>query len=311
MRRKERYIKNLIDTADVIEGFNYWYDKLLAFCLSMFEYKNLPSTLSSYEIESNLILTGHCTIFESDGELITNESVLFGNDLYLQPTNATTAVINRHNPTLRINHTFKKYGQKGKNAVTFYNSILKEYTLGFKTDSSLNTFISRYARQLADIESTISIYTVSIRDSYIPASDDAKTKESLLSFYKKRALGKRAIVADNSIVPLLKSIDISSGKNVKDGLNDLLIARDKILESFYRDIGVKFYNPKKAQVGEAETEANNNLLLINTADLYNARIKGIAETNDMFGTNIEVDFSESFKRMRQSATENTTESEVK
>ena len=307
MKRKEKNIKQLIDTADVISGFNFWYDRLLAFCLSMFEYKNLPKTLNSYEIESNLILTGHCTIFESDGEIITNQSALFGNDLYLQPTNATTAVINRHNPTLRINHIFNSYGQKGKNAITFYNSILKEYTLGLKTDSSLNGFISRYARQLADIDSTISIYTVSIRDTYIPTSDDSKTKESLLTFYNKRALGKRAIVSDNSIVPLLKSIDISSGKNVKDGLNDLLIARDKILESFYRDIGVKFYNPKKAQVGKAETEANNNLLLINTADLYNARIKGIDEVNSMFKTNIEVDFSESFKRMR----DNATESEVK
>lgn len=307
MKRKEKNIKQLIDTADVISGFNFWYDRLLAFCLSMFDYKNLPNTLSSYEIESNLILTGHCTIFESDGEIITNQSVLFGNDLYLQPTNATTAVINRRNPTLRINHIFNSYGQKGKNAITFYNSILKEYTLGLKTDSSLNNFISRYARQLADIDSTISIYTVSIRDTYIPTSDDSKTKESLLTFYNKRALGKRAIVSDNSIVPLLKSIDISSGKNVKDGLNDLLIARDKILESFYRDIGIKFYNPKKAQVGEAETEANNNLLLINTADLYNARIKGINEVNSMFKTNIEVDFSDSFKRMR----DNAIESEVK
>ena len=50
MKRKEKNIKQLIDTADVISGFNFWYDRLLAFCLSMFDYKNLPNTLSSYEI---------------------------------------------------------------------------------------------------------------------------------------------------------------------------------------------------------------------------------------------------------------------
>ena len=296
-RKNEKDFNKCFDIANVESGCIYWFDKLLAFCMSMFEWRNLPLTLPSYEIESNLILTGHCTVFESDGEIITNKTYLYGDDLYLQPTNATSAVINRPNKRIRINHIFNKYGSTGINGITFYNSILKEYTLGIPTDSSLKTFLLRYARLLADIDSTISIKTVSLRDTYIPTATDGKVKAQLEEFYEKRANGERYIIIDDNILPNLSTVNINDSQS-KEDLNSLLIAKDKILEQFFRDIGVKFYNPKKAQVTETEVESNDNLLVISTDDLFKARLKGCEQINDMFGIKASVDFSDTFKKMR-------------
>ena len=57
---------------------------------------------------------------------------------------------------------------------------------------------------------------------------------------------------------------------------------------FYRDIGIRMYNPKRAQVTESELESNDQLLLICHDDMLKCRQEGIEKVNNMFGTNISV-----------------------
>jgi hypothetical protein len=73
-----------------------------------------------------------------------------------------------------------------------------------------------------------------------------------------------------------------------------LLAKDKILEQFFRDLGIRFYNPKKAQVNEEEIEATTQLLVINTDDMLKARQEGIARVNKHFGLNISVRLNDKF-----------------
>ena len=105
--------------------------------------------------------------------------------------------------------------------------------------------------------------------------------------------GKRAIVTDSSIIENFRNVDISKS-NIKDGVNDWLIARDKILEQFYRDLGVRMNNPKKAQVNEEEIESNDQMLLISMDDMLKSRKEGIEKVNNMFGTNISVSINDKF-----------------
>ena len=156
-----------------------------------------------------------------------------------------------------------------------------------KSDGGLNTFIQRYARQLADIESTINIYAVNSRLVSIPVSNDNAVIESLKAFFKNLAYGKRAIVSDSSIIENFRNVDINR-TSVKDGINDWLIARDKVLEQFYRDLGIRMTNQKKAQVNTDEVESNDQLLLISSDDMLKARKEGLEKVNNMFGTEIEV-----------------------
>lgn len=277
--KMNKYLKTMYDVSDVRRGYDYWYFKLLDLIMNMFEYRNLPPGISKRDLELNLLITGHATIIaKKDGTMFTPLTNLYGYDEYYQPTKAVFA-----NPVVI---TSKEY-TIGEDCTVVYNNSLQDSIFYVKADSGLNTFIQRYARQLADIESTINIYTVNSRLTSIPVSNDNAVMESLKNFFKNLTIGKRAIVSDSSIIENFRNVDINR-TGIKDGVNDWLIARDKILEQFYRDLGIRMTNQKKAQVNTDEVESNDQLLLISSDDMLKARKKGYEETNNMFGTNIEV-----------------------
>ena len=278
---KDRKIEKVYDVADVIDGYYYWFWKLFNFCLTIFEYKNLPESLPAREIESNLMMTGHCIIFPDMADLVTCKTSLYGFDRYYNPTNAIFANVRMREKTLDI----------GVNCEIIYNSSLKDNVLYIPSDGSMMSFIKRYSRMLADVESSMDIYMVNSRLTSFPVASSDSVMQNLKLFFKKLKRGERGIISDDSIIQQFRSVDIS----VHDGVNDWLVARDKILEMFFRDIGVKFYNPKKAQVSEDELQVNNQMLVISLDDMLKERERGIERVNKMFATNISVDISESFK----------------
>lgn len=283
--RMKKYIENLYDVSDIKTGFDFWYFKLFNILLDMFEYKNMPSGLNKREIELNLMMTGHaCIIAKNDGTLFTPLTNLYGYDEYYQPTYAVFA-----NPVVRMTKRFTL----DQDCIVIYNNSLKDSFYYIKTDSGLDTFVKRYARQLADIESTANIYAVNSRLTSIPVSNDENVIQSIKLFFDKLAIGKRSIVADNNIVEKFRSVDINR-TGIKDGINDWLIARDKILEQFYRDLGVNMYQPKKAQVTDDEVDANDQMLLISTDDMLKSRKEGLEKVNNMFGTDIQVRLNPKF-----------------
>ena len=283
--RMKKYIENLYDVSDIKTGFDFWYFKLFNILLDMFEYKNMPSGLNKREIELNLMMTGHaCIIAKNDGTLFTPLTNLYGYDEYYQPTYAVFA-----NPVVRMTKRFTL----DQDCIVIYNNSLKDSFYYIKTDSGLDTFVKRYARQLADIESTANIYAVNSRLTSIPVSNDENVIQSIKLFFDKLAIGKRSIVADNNIVEKFRSVDVNR-TGIKDGINDWLIARDKILEQFYRDLGVNMYQPKKAQVTDDEVDANDQMLLISTDDMLKSRKEGLEKVNNMFGTDIQVRLNPKF-----------------
>ena len=206
------------------------------------------------------------------------------------------------NPVIQSGKEYKI----GEDCEVIYNSSLYNNILYVPSDGSMLTFLSRYARQLADIESTINIYAVNSRLTSIPVTDDQNVTNSIKAFFKKLAFGERAIVTDNNIVENFRNIDINR-TNVVDGINDWIIARDKILEMFFRDIGLKMYNPKKAQVTEDEVEANTQILIISTDDMLKERQKGVERVNDMFGTSISVKLNPKYESELDERTVNENE----
>ena len=294
IERLNHSIKKMYSVNEVDAGYNYWFFKLLGIVIDMFDYEGLPKGLSKRELELNLIMTGHAAIIKkSTGNYFSPLSHLYGYDENYQPTWMVFA-----NPVVMRPYQYTI----GKDTEVIYNSSLKDSIYYVKADAGLSTFISRYARQLADIEATINIYTVNARLVSIPVTNDNSVKESIKLFFKNLVLGKRAIVSDSSIVEKFRNIDINRS-NVKDGVNDWLLARDKILEQFYRDLGIKMNNQKKAQVNEEEVEANDQLLLINTHDMLAAREEGLQKINELFGLNISVKLNPLFdvQAVRESA----------
>lgn len=276
----------VFDNTKVIDGVYFWFNKLLSVCLDIFKYDGLPPYLPQKELETNLLLQrdGHALIFwTAKYGVVTCWSELYDYDIYYQPTKATYA-----QPVLGSGHK-----TIGENCCVIYNNKLGHQVYTYYTDGGLRSFIGRYARMLADIDATIAIYTINKRVTDFPIAKNDKVKKSLSEFFKQLRSGKNAIISDECIIEGFKTIERGGDRN-SDKLGDLLLAKEKILEGFFRDLGVRFYNPKKAQVTEDEVESNTQLLVINTSEMLESRQEGLKKVNEMFGTNINVKLNEKF-----------------
>lgn len=278
-------VNSMYDVSDVKTGYDYWWYKILNLLLQMFEYEDLPESLPAREIELNLLLTGHCCIIPvNDGSLFAPLSSIYDFDRYYQPTHMVFA-----NPVINSNREYTIH----KDCEIIYNSSLKDSIWYIPADDGLFTFIGRYARQLADIEATLNIYMVNSRLTAIPVTEDNSVAQSIKGFFKALTAGRREIITDSSLIENFRNVDILK-TNIKDSANDWLVARDKILEQMYRDLGIRMYNPKRAQVTESELESNDQLLLIAAEDMLKSRQEGIERVNNMFGTEIRVSLNEKF-----------------
>ena len=200
IQKMNEYIKRLYDVSDIKIGFDYWYFKLFNILLNIFQYEGVPSGLSQREIELNLLMTGHAVIIaKKDGTLFTPLTSLFGYDEYYQPSKAAFA-----NPVVILAKTY----DIGVDCEVIYNNKLKDSLYYIKADSGLSTFVSRYARQLADIESTANIYAVNARLTSYPVTSDGSVTESLKQFFKNLTMGKRAIIADDTIIEKFRNVYI-------------------------------------------------------------------------------------------------------
>lgn len=292
-KRLKDTIESMYDVADVKVGFDYWFFKLLNFCLTIFEYDNLPESLPKREIELNLLLTGHAVIFTDKADIVTACTTLYNFDRYYNPVQAVFAQPRMTSKTLYLDNSIEAHKQ---NAVVIYNNDIKDNIFYIPADGGLLTFISRYARRLADLESSENIYAVNSRLTSFPVGSTDSVIANIKKFFNSLILGKREVIVDDAIINSFRNIDIVRS-NIKDSINDILIARDKILEQFFRDIGVKFFaDNKKAQLTDNEVEADNQLLLISLESMLKSRQEGINAVNEFYGTNIGVRISDNFNR---------------
>lgn len=284
IKETKKLLKTMYNVRDVETGYWFWFWKLYNLVIDIFDYENLPENISKIDIENNLILLGYCGIIDKGGKLYAPFTRIFDYDVNYQPTKLVFA-----NSRLIDYRTFTI----GENCEVIYNTSMRYRVWNLKVDGGLVTFIGRYARQLADVEATLNIYTVNSRITSYPTADGDKMASSIKAFFDKITLGENAVISDDAIINRFRNVDINRA-NIRDGVNDWLIARDKILEQFYRDIGVRMNNPKKAQVNEEEIEANDQLLLISIDDMFKARAEGLERVNNMFGTDIRVSINERF-----------------
>lgn len=297
IRKIKKDIALMYDVAAVPAGFDYWFFKLLNYCLGIFQYDGLPATLPGREIEMNLILTGHAVIFNNEkiGGPITTRTALFGFDVYNRPTKAVYG-----NPVIK-----SKTLIFGENSEVIYNNRIQGNVLTEQeVDSGLNTYIKRYARLLADIESTIDIRIVNSRMTAYQVANGQAMAEQLKAFNAQVESGKRAILTDNPYIEAFRNVDIA-GKTDTERVNDLLIARDKILASFFREIGIKMTDlQKRAQLTDDEVNADDQLLLINPLDMLQERKEGLERVNRMFNTDITVKINPAYDRREETLDDN-------
>lgn len=297
-------LKNMYDVADVSEGFKYWFFKFLGFALSIFEYENLPESIPSRELELLFILQGYATPFyDNKGFPVAVPTNIYGYDKYYTPNTGTygNAII----PTKTL--YFQNNTEHKQNAVLMFNNDIHTNVFYLRSDGALLSLIQRYARRMADLEASENIYTVKTRFGNAPVGSTESVRNSIMNFVNKICLGRFDTITDDSIINCFRTVDF--GNKTNENLMTFATARDKIIEQFFRDIGVKMANQKKAQVTSNEVESDEQLLLISIDDMLKTRKQGLKDFNAFFHTNATVKINPKYNRAN--FTESKTETENK
>lgn len=269
--RFQAYVKN--KDASV----NHIIDNYLIKTQSMFVYENLPETIPQDELEHLLQVGGNCFVTKVGEDLYA----LAGNpggepDAYNRPTKYIVA-----NPALKLT---------------------KEYTIGedgvlMKNDYSMTgllPLLGKYAVLLTD--STISLNTVAVlsRITLLLSASDDKTKQSADLFIKKILDGDFSVIGENAF---LKGVNLQtppSGNSLQ--LTQLIELVQYYKANLLNELGLNAnYNMKRERLNQGEVGMNVDALLPFVDNMLTERKKAVDAINEMYGTEITVELSSSWK----------------
>ena len=269
------YNSKLYPVKNVKRGYHFYVKMLFEKCLGIFKYYNLPESLPAEEIEKRLIWFGFCGVFKHEKYgIVCADGGLSGYDQYYRPTEFLFA-----QPVL--GSASKKIGD---NCVIIYNTqsdVINPY--GFRE------LIKRYARLLADIDSSIDIQIINSRATKLNSVADDMTAKSVKICMDKLEEGETYTVNRNSILDNWNTKDWNTAH--PDQLEKLIDAKQSLLNAFLEEIGVKSINEKRERMITNEVSADNQLLMVNTDDLLYKRKMGVKQINEMFETNIKVELN--------------------
>ena len=153
--------------------------------------------------------------------------------------------------------------------------------------------IHQYAVKLAHADVSLIMCIINHRlDSGIPVAKSQKHLESIKRLQRKTFNGEYGVLADIGDIGL-EYIKITNGSS--EDITKLYEVREKLIKSFYADIGVRSAFEKNNNTVVDEITSDQSFLLLNIADMLEQRKKGCEEVNRLFGTNWSVDLAPEIK----------------
>ena len=243
--------------------YAYWRDSLFERVMKLFVWEN-TGDLKPKEIEQRLILNGHCGIANYQGELTAFYGSFYGVTKYMDEW--TNYIIR-----CPIYTAEKKIGT---DVVVIDNNSLRNPTF---------ELVHHYATMLAHTEVSLINCLINTRDSGgVPIASTEKQKASIKEYQNQIFNGKYGVVTDAGNLGITYA---GSDRKTQQDLIDIMETREKLIKSFYSDIGVRSAFEKRNNTVQAEVEADTSLLLLNLADMLRCREKACEEVNKLFGTN--------------------------
>ena len=271
--KEGRNISKLARESSTFNAFyKYWRELLFERIMRLFVWEN-TGDVQPKEIEQRLLLQGHCGItkLESDNHLTAMYGHFYGVTKYIDEWSNYTVRCPIYSGTREI----------GKDIVVINNNSLR---------NPAYHLVHHYAIILAHTEVTLVNCLVNARDAGgIPVVGTEKQKQSVAEYQGKIFNGQYGTVTD---IGNLGIEYLGSDRKTGQDLMDIIETREKIIKSFYSDIGVRSAFEKRNNTVMAEVEADTSLLLLNLSDMIHYREKGAEEVNKMFGTNWTVHIAE-------------------
>lgn len=257
-------------------AYKYWRDQLFERLMRLFIWENTYDVktgegIKPKEIELRLIMKGHCGIAKYKGELTAFFGSFNGPTKYFDEFTDYTV----HCP---VYSGIKKIG---KNIVVINNNALRNATYNL---------VHHYATLLGHVETTLINLCINARDSGgVPVVNTQKQKQSVLEYQNKIFNGAYSVVTDIGNLGLQY---VGADRGTQQDIMDIMEVREKLIKSFYSDIGVRSAFEKRNNTIMAEVEADTSLLLLNLSDMLKQRENACIEVNQMFGTDWSVHIAE-------------------
>lgn len=262
-----------------------YFNEAVNIIMSMFVYKNLPQATSKTAIEQYL-MSGACAM-TCDGKVWNAEpkkklsSNFEYNEVFLNDFLGST-----------------KSATNNNDCVVGYNNYLK----------TPSYFVSKFAYDMSQIDLSMSANLRYARmNKGFKVSND-KEKNIYKEAIKKANEGEEVIIVSNNISDFVENgsdntFNLTDVEKI-DRLQYLSNFREDTIKNFWRRYGLNMNGfTKLAQ--QSESEINDSAIFSMTLPciMLECRKEFINKCNDMFGFNIEVDFSELWKRQLTDATE--------
>lgn len=244
---------------------------------SMFKYNNLPDTIPQSFLELYLQCNGNCIIAKVNNGLYALTGGLGGEpNPYYFPTKYTVA-----NPALKLSNVYTI----DKDCVLIPNDSLY---------IGLLPLILKYSSQLSENDITLTIADINARITSLLSASDDKTYKSALEYINQIQNGKLGVIAENALLDGIKAQPYST--TASNQITNLIEYHQYLKASLFNDLGLNAnYNMKRESINSGESQLNNDALFPLIDDMLNNRKKAIQKVNDMFGTDITVDLSSSWK----------------
>ena len=250
----------------------------------MFEYTGLPESIPQKNLELILQVNGNAIITKVDGDLYAFFGGLGGEfNAYYLPTIATVA-----NPYLK----FSKNLVIDKECIVMLNDSLYQ---------GLMPLFSKYASLLAETDISLRFASINARVPEIVFADNDAVAKSAKDYFDNIENGKElGVIGSKPFFEGIKTADYSS-KASATNIKDLIELQQYLKSNWFIDLGLNAnYNMKREAINSSESGMNEDALLPLVDDMLNCRKVGLEKINKMYGTNITVDLSSSWKEVRDS-----------
>ena len=274
----DKFVGKLYDFNDKELAVRNYIAYMLDRTQRIFEYKGLPDTVPQRMLEFLLQVNGYACFGECNGELYAFYGGLGGEpDAYYRPTVCVVA-----NPFLKFNKTFKI----DKDCVIMRNDSLLY---------GLLPLFSRYATAMAENDISFRLSSVNTRIEFLLSAPDDATKAAAEKFLKDIEEGKQGVIASNEFLEGIKAQEV--GRSMRT-FTDLIEYQQYLKASWFNEIGLNAnYNMKREKLSTTESQMNNDALLPLVEDMLEQRRLACEKINEMFGTDISVDFASSWEKL--------------
>ena len=250
----------------------------------MFEWKNLPSTIPQREIEL-ITQVMRFTIWKRvNGELY----VFFGGlggipNEYYQPTDAIIS-----NPYLK----YFEVCDIDKDCVVMWNDSLH---------IGLMPMNEKYASMLAECDLSLRLASINSRIPALISANTDNAKASAELVLKDIEDGKQIGVILGSIMMedgTIKTYDYTNKS--ASTIKELVELKQYYKSEWFNDLGIQSnFNMKRESLNSQEVGLNEDTLLPLIDDMLFQRKLAVEKINAMFGTNIEVELSSAWMKLRE------------